>query len=198
MIAPCSRGGSFPHDVSCTPAAGGALTASHPVTAAPGQVGQCAKFRHRPATAAPADLSLLPGQRWWALSGLGATWGPGSAMLACAPSCPCSSLSCCLALSLVPACLFLDATAGHRAAVLGPAPLVLGSSGGGCMGCEGPGLWLLCLRVVIAGLVCGHVQELCWLSPLLPPWALLVMLKGVCQPRRRRHHALSSGQCPAD
>ena len=75
MIAPCSRGGSFPHDVSCTPAAGGALTASRPVTAAPGQVGQCATLRHRPVTAAPADLSLLPGQRWWALSGLGATLG---------------------------------------------------------------------------------------------------------------------------
>ena len=77
--------------------------------------------------------------------GWGPPWGPGSAMLACAPSCPCSSLSCCLALSLVPACSLLDATAGHCAAIMGPMPLVLGSRVGGCMGCEGPGLWLLCL-----------------------------------------------------
>ena len=66
-----------------------------------------------------------PSQGW------GPPWGPGSAMLACAPSCPCSSLSCCLALSLVPACSLLDATAGHCAAIMGPTPLVLGSRVGG-------------------------------------------------------------------
>lgn len=31
------------------------------------------------------------------------------------------------------------------------------------------------------------------LSSLLPPWVLVGMLRGVCQPGGRRHGALSSG-----
>lgn len=136
--------GLFPPCVY-TPAAGGALTASHPVTAAPGRVGQCAKFRHRPVTAASPDLSHLPGQRWWTVSGPG-TSPPGGKGMTCRPVSPRARAlvcTCCPALSLIP-CLIAsgcDCQTVQRwgAHVLGRAP------GGGCMWCEGPEWWLLWL-----------------------------------------------------
>ena len=60
-----------PSPCVCTPTAGGALAAAHPVAAAPVQVGQRAKFRRGPVTTPLLDLSRLPGQRRWALLGPG-------------------------------------------------------------------------------------------------------------------------------
>lgn len=57
----------MPSQCVYTPTAGRALSAAHPVAAAPVQVGQRAKFRRGPVTTPLLDLSRLPGQRQWTL-----------------------------------------------------------------------------------------------------------------------------------